>query len=241
MKTATKVLDYSVLAAAILFGAGSIALFAWEGHPVFVPMNWPPRVALAWDALLSFAFFLQHSGMVRRSFRARLAAVVPSRYDGAVYAIASGVALALVVVLWQPTETPLYTIGGVARWVLAACSILALAAFAFSGYVLRTFDPFGLRPIRAHLRGRPDRPAPFVLRGPYRLVRHPLYFCILVLFWAKPVMTADRLLLAALWTGWIVVGAMLEERDLVAEFGDQYKDYRRHVPMLIPWRRPSIS
>jgi hypothetical protein len=67
-------------------------------------------------------------------------------------------------------------------------------------------------------------------------VRHPLYSCILVLFWTNPAMTADQLLLSVMWTAWIWVGAMLEERDLLAEFGESYGAYRRQVPMLIPWR-----
>ena len=238
MNRLTKMLDYSVVVLAVLLGVGSVALFAWESRPAFVTMNWPPRVALAWDAALSIVFFVQHSGMVRRSFRSRLALVIPLRYDGAVYAIGSGVALTLVVVLWQPTATPLVALHGVPRWIVMACSALAIAIFVFSMYALRTFDPLGLRPIRAHLRGRPDRPSPFVLRGPYRWVRHPLYSCILVMLWAKPDMTLDRLLLAALWTAWICAGAVLEERDLVAEFGDTYRHYRQQVPMLIPWRGP---
>jgi protein-S-isoprenylcysteine O-methyltransferase Ste14 len=36
----------------------------------------------------------------------------------------------------------------------------------------------------------------------------------------------------------VVVGTVWEERDLVAEFGDTYRDYQRRVPMLIPWRIP---
>ena len=236
MNTATKALDYAVLAMAILLGAGSVALFAWDARPTFVPMNWPPGVALTWDALLSFGFFAQHSGMVRRGFRTRIAGVIPSRYDGAVYAISSGVALTLVVVFWQPAATPLLVLRGTPRGIATACSVLAIVIFLVSMYTLRTFDPLGLRPIRAHLRGRADRPAPFVTRGPYLWVRHPLYSCILVLLWARPEMTADRLLLAALWSAWIWAGAILEERDLIAEFGETYLRYRRQVPMLIPWR-----
>jgi methanethiol S-methyltransferase len=100
----------------------------------------------------------------------------------------------------------------------------------------RSFDPLGLAPSRAHLHGRAARPEAFVVRGPYRWVRHPLYSCILVLFWTNPEITADRLLLSLLWTAWILVGAVLEERDLIAEFREPYRAYRQRVPMFIPWR-----
>jgi protein-S-isoprenylcysteine O-methyltransferase Ste14 len=39
----------------------------------------------------------------------------------------------------------------------------------------------------------------------------------------------------------MVVGTVLEERDLVAAFGDAYREYQRKVPMLIPCRVPSRS
>jgi hypothetical protein len=32
----------------------------------------------------------------------------------------------------------------------------------------------------------------------------------------------------------IFIGSILEERDLVSDFGDIYRDYQRKVPMLIP-------
>lgn len=75
----------------------------------------------------------------------------------------------------------------------------------------------------------------------HRYVRHPLYLFVLILIWSAPQMTADRLLFNILWTAWIVIGARLEERDLVGEFGDAYRDYQRRVPMLLPWPRPRAS
>jgi protein-S-isoprenylcysteine O-methyltransferase Ste14 len=238
---ATRLADYSVISLAVVFGLGSIVLFAWPGQPVFVPMGLSSSAALWWNALLSFVFFVQHSGMVRRPFRARLSAIIPERYDGAFYAMTSGIALALVAVLLQPSGEPLFRLEGLPRLAVSAAALLAILAFAWGIRTLRTFDLLGLRPIREHLRPGPTRPAggdanALVVRGPYRWVRHPLYSCVIVLLWADPALTPGRLMLAALWTAWIYVGARLEERDLSAEFGDRYREYQRQVPILIPWR-----
>ena len=50
---------------------------------------------------------------------------------------------------------------------------------------------------------------PFIVRGPYRWVRHPLYAFSLVMIWSGPVFTVDRLLHNALFSIWIVIGAIL--------------------------------
>lgn len=239
MNWAQRTVDYLVMALAAVASALSIALFAWDDRPMFVPLAWPPADALAWNAGLSLLFFIQHSGMVRRGFRARAARFVPARYGGTVYAITSGLTLLLVVVLWQRVDIPVFTLAGAARWITMAAAAAVAGLMVYAAFaVRRTIDFLGVGPIRAHMRGEVPRALPFFVAGPYRWVRHPLYACVLALLWLRPEMMADGLLLSLLWSGWILAGTWLEERDLVAEFGDAYREYQRRVPMLVPWRRP---
>lgn len=227
---------------AALWGLGSIALFAFVPLGTVAPqLQLSDAAILAWDTALSLLFFVQHSGMVRRSFRARLARHTPPEWGAAIYSITSGMALTLVACLWQLSPTKLLVLTGPWRLTCLLATIAAILWFAFGIRALKSFDMLGLKPVRAALRNEPLTPPMFVVRGPYRWVRHPLYSSILVLIWANPTVTLDRLLFSALWTAWIIVGAWLEEKDLAQEFGDAYREYQRSVPFLVPWHGAAFA
>jgi len=225
------------LAAASLFGIAAFIVLGVVGLRGLAPFGWSETGLLVWDACLSLLFFLQHSGMARAGFRRRLAATVSPDYHRAIYAILSGLTLALVALLWQRSDACLFVLRGVYAWVARGFCGLALFVFAWSVWSLRSFDPLGLATLSRtrHTDGTAVR---LEIRGPYRWVRHPAYASALVLIWSAPELTSDRLLFGVLWTAWIWAASVLEEVDLVARFGTAYRDYRQRVPRFVPWRPP---
>jgi protein-S-isoprenylcysteine O-methyltransferase Ste14 len=76
-----------------------------------------------------------------------------------------------------------------------------------------------------------------IVRGPYSLVRHPIYTGLLLAFLGSAIAVGEwRALLAVLIIGvsfWRKL--RLEERWLCELFGDQYRDYMQRVKALVPW------
>jgi protein-S-isoprenylcysteine O-methyltransferase Ste14 len=232
---------HSVIVLASLVGGGSFLVFGVfliAGPFSIVRFDVSEPQALLWDGFLSMSFFLQHSGMIRPSFRTWLSSTIPPYYHAATYAIASGTVLTGVVLLWQPSHTVLFEVQGPLQLLFRAAFLLAIAGSMWGIWALSGFDPFGRIPITSCLGGKQQQAPHFVVRGPYFWVRHPLYFFMLVLIWATPDVNSDRLLFNVLWTSWLVFGSYLEERDLVAEFGENYRHYQKTVPMILPWRGP---
>ncbi len=237
----SKIHAYATMVAATFFAGTSLSLlglFLLLGPiPVF-DMGLSTTGALVLDGILCLIFCLQHSVMVRRTFKRRLEAIVPVYCHGAIYAISSGVLLLALLVFWQPTDITLLSVQGPPRWFFRGATFVAILGFLWGGNALSSLDGLGIRPIKAALQGKTLKPISLSIDGPYRWVRHPLYDCVVVLLWSCPDITADRLLLNVFWTIWIFVGAVFEERDLVCAFGDSYRKYQRQVPMFLPLRKP---
>ncbi|PKN83982.1 MAG: hypothetical protein CVU46_15460 [Chloroflexi bacterium HGW-Chloroflexi-8] len=78
------------------------------------------------------------------------------------------------------------------------------------------------------------RSLPLVERGMYRFVRHPIYTCMFVITWLFPIMSWNVLAIALGVSAYNIIGAHLEERKLLQEFGEAYNEYRRKTPFMFP-------
>lgn len=197
-------------------------------------------LALGINLVLLTLFAVQHSVMARPAFKRWWTRYVPPVIERSTFVLATSLVLALLFWQWRPLPLRLwYVEGDAARWALYGLSAVGWLLVLASTFLINHFDLFGLRQVWRHARGHGPAPdAPFVVRALYRIVRHPIMLGFLIAFWATPTMSLGHLLFALVTTAYIVVAVkFLEERDLVAQYGEAYRAYQRKVPMLLPWRR----
>jgi protein-S-isoprenylcysteine O-methyltransferase Ste14 len=186
------------------------------------------------NVLLLSIFAVQHSVMARPAFKRRWTTIVPAACERTTYVLVSSLLLILVFWQWRPITTTIWRAEGWSATLLTAIYWLGWLIALMSTYMIDHFELFGLRQAFDGLRGAAARLTAFKTPFLYRVVRHPLMLGFLLAFWATPHMTAGHLLFAVMTTGYILVGVQLEERDLIANFGATYEQYRRRVPMLMP-------
>jgi protein-S-isoprenylcysteine O-methyltransferase Ste14 len=229
---------YLLFLAAFLYLIGFLGNF-WAPRSVDHGLNAPIGQAVLINVVLLAAFGIQHSVMARPAFKTWWTRFVPPTIERSTYVVLSSAVLVLLYWQWRTMPTVIWDVwqpaGRITLWALFWLGwAIALAAT----FMVSHFDLFGLRQVYLAWRGKPYTHIGFHARLLYRLVRHPLMLGFLIAFWAAPTMTAGHLLFSIAMTGYILIATQLEERDLVAALGSQYRDYSRDVPMLLPLRRP---
>jgi len=230
------VVCYAVFFATFLYAIGFIGGFGvprtLDGEP-----SGPLMTSIAIDAGLLALFALQHSIMARDWFKEAWTRIVPKPLERSTYVLFSSAALILLFWQWRPLGGVIWSVeDGTARIALYALFAFGWGLLLLSTFLINHFDLFGLRQVWLFLAGKPYTSLKFATPGPYKVVRHPLYVGWLFAFWMTPVMSSAHLLFAALATGYILVAIQFEERDLVRHHGE-YADYRKRVPMLVPFTK----
>ncbi|MGB0135243.1 methanethiol S-methyltransferase [Dokdonella sp.] len=227
------VLSYFVFFATILYAIGFVGNI-WVPKSIDSAPTSSFLVALLTNLGLLALFAVQHSVMARPAFKRAWTRIIPEAAERSTYVLLSSVALIVLFVFWQP-------MGGViwqfeSAWIQAIFYTLfglGWATVFLSTFLINHFDLFGLRQVWLEFRGRPYTNLGFVTPGPYRWVRHPLYFGFILSAWFTPTMTVAHLVYATMITSYILIGIQFEENDLRDALPD-YERYQAEVPMLIP-------
>ena len=149
----------------------------------------------------------------------------------------NGLAVVLVLPpLWLTWRYPGDALWHWPGWIAWPAAVAAVAGYLWSLRWYDGMDFLGLRQWRGRNRSAAWHDS-LVLSPLHRYVRHPWYSLGLLYLWTRD-LNAAWLLATLMVTLYLVVGSRLEERKLIALFGESYRLYQARVPGLIPlpWR-----
>lgn len=230
---------YSACSYLFFLGTFGYAILFVEG--IFVPKTidsgpvGDPVTSVIVNLAVLGVFAVQHSVMARPAFKRWWTKFVPEEIERSTYVLFATTALALLLWQWRAmpqlvwsVEDPSLATG------ITAISWLGWGLLLASTFLISHFQLFGLSQGFSKLIGRKPEDPPFTTPLFYKFMRHPLYAGFIIAFWAAPQMSVGHLLFAIATTGYILIGIFLEERDLIAVFGDRYRAYSAHVGMFWP-------
>jgi methanethiol S-methyltransferase len=227
------IVSYAVFLVSFLYGLGFVGNYLVPKSIDVGPLT-NLSEAVAVDLLLIGLFAIQHSIMARPAFKRWSAKIFPVASQRSTYVLLSSLILLLLFWQWRPIPNQVWRIDGMAAWLLIGVYWLGWVVVLASTFMIDHFDLSGLRQAFFALRGAEMPGQSFKTPLLYKIVRHPLMLGLLLAYWATPEMTAGHLLFAIMNTAYILIGLKFEERDLIAEFGATYQQYRQRVPMLLP-------
>lgn len=195
----------------------------------------PPLQALLINVVLLGIFAGQHSLMARPFFKRWWTKIVPRSVERSTFVLLASLALVLLYWQWRPIPQPVWVVENeVARALIYALFFIGWGIVFLGTFMINHFDLFGLRQVFFYAKNKSYKELGFRTPFFYRFLRHPIMLGFIIAFWATPNMSVGHLLFAIATTVYILIAIQLEEHDLIGYFGEQYKEYRRRTPMLIP-------
>jgi protein-S-isoprenylcysteine O-methyltransferase Ste14 len=225
---------YAMFLGVFLYAVGFVGNFLVPTRLDGVP-ELPMTQALVINLLLLVLFAVQHSVMARPWFKTMWTRYIPESIERSTYVLCTNIVMVLLFWQWQPIGGTVWDVQQQwGRTLLYGLFVFGWLTVLATTFLINHFDLFGLRQVWIYFCGKNYTSLGFVTPGPYRFVRHPMYIGWLMAFWATPTMTVAHLMFAMGITAYILAAIYFEERDLVRFLGQDYADYQKSVPMLIP-------
>jgi methanethiol S-methyltransferase len=134
----------------------------------------------------------------------------------------------LVILIFLPGRM-LYQVSSPLSYLMIVCQLLSTAALILTLRQMGAASFLGLTQLTLK-----DNEWRLVTKGLYARTRNPLFLFAALFLWLSPLMTESLLAFNILATAYFYLGAIHEEKTLREEFGEEYVEYRRRVPMFLP-------
>lgn len=217
----------------LAFGIGTQLLFLYTVVYLFLFLRYgsDQRFAGWWfvDVLLATGFVIPHSVLLVPSIQKRLKTTMPGGLLGCLHCVTTCVALLMLFRFWGGSEIVIWRASGWAETILLGLFYGSWIALFYSLYLTGLGYQTGLTQWWYWAIQRKPPVRPFVTKGAFRWMRHPVYMSFLGLIWFTPVMTLDHVILTAIWTVYIYAGSYFKDRRLIYFIGRDYVEYGKRV------------
>jgi protein-S-isoprenylcysteine O-methyltransferase Ste14 len=186
------------------------------------PQEAPKHIAV--NIALFSVFALHHSLLARPSVKRVVTHLFPDRYERSLYVWVASILAVTMCLLWQPIAGLVYRVDGWWRMALWLVQVFGLVLALLAARAIRALELAGID----QAAGRPQV-GDLKIVGPFRAVRHPIYLGWILMVFAIPTMTANRLLFAVVSSLYLILAIPWEEKSLVGVHGDRYREYQRQV------------
>lgn len=230
----------SLIAFTLFANNGFVSIGIWLDDPVLgafgidLPAAFMGGNAYLNNLALIALFGVQHSVMARPGFKAWLTRFLPAALERSTYILGTVLVIFTLILFWRPMVGLVWQVE--ADWLRTLLHAIYWLGWIISFLATQMIDGFHLMGLRQSFGA--DKPESQVKKlvtpGFYQFVRHPIQTGVVIAMLATPDMTVGRALLAAGVILYVAIGLYYEERDLIAEFGDTYRTYKKRVPALFP-------
>ncbi len=116
---------------------------------------------------------------------------------------------------------------------------LSLAGLLWSFKYFSSKEFLGIKQVERYLNNdyhvdELDEKLTLKISGPYKFSRHPVYLFSILFLLFRPVMDLFYVTVFICTLAYFYVGSIYEERKLVENFGEIYKEYQNQVPRIFP-------
>jgi protein-S-isoprenylcysteine O-methyltransferase Ste14 len=191
------------------------------------PVLWNSVLVIIWGAI--------HTIMARPGFKRALTKIIPEAAERSTYILVAGITSVALIAFWKTIPGQVWHIEATSiAYILWAVFVFGWVFLLGATFAINHFDLFGLRQVFLNFRNKPRSPLQFTKRAMYKYIRHPIQTGVLIGVWATPNMTKTQIVLSIGFTIYIFVGLWFEERDLIAEHGDEYLQYKKEAGSIFP-------
>ncbi len=190
-------------------------------------------------ATLWISFCVLHSGLISITFTDFIKNKIGDyyRFYRLFYNIFSIVTLIPVLIYaFSIKQTPFFVWNGYLLPIKYALLFVGILCFVMGARRYSFGQFFGLAQIKEGANHNlMNKTGKLSSRGILGVVRHPFYAGIFPLIWSND-LDVTALITNIILSIYVIIGTLLEEHKLIAEFGDAYREYQQKVSMLFPFK-----